>query len=570
MSHFNPDISICIITYNQDTYIRKCLESVIQQNFTGKVELIISDDNSNDKTVDIIKEFISSSKNIINVLFLENKINVGATLNIQKAFSAAKGKYIALLEGDDFWTISDKLQLQYDYLEKNPKFNLCYTSVDMINKDDKFIRRLPLKHFRNKVSTVQDLIIYDSFMPTCTLFFKNEYINYLPKEFFVLRNGFDWILNIILANKSNIGYIDLVTAVYRSNSSDTAYSSNKLNTILNDAIILNNAAKSFLNNKFDNIFSNKISNYYYELSIFYLNNKKLKLFFYNIYLSLKINVFNKNILVLFFILLPKSILKRFKYIKKLFFKFNKLFQEFLILYKVKNKIHKNYVLGRTACLGQDVFKMLELDVEFINFQKARIDVFENSKKIKNTYALNYVVRDDIKSLVKELSLIKYFFSFNTPKFILIDSYSELTDQNFVHNKCKEINFFCNFSDINHNENFKTNFTYLGLLDLNLIDFYYRIFFQKLSTNYPNCKIIFIHFPTKLDTRLKFIDRGNKIIDVIENLSKEFNNLYSIKAEDKIVDFPINDKKQFINAFPYHYNYETYRDITNKVINVIKC
>lgn len=135
-----PLLSIVTITYNHEPYIRKCIEGVLMQQVNFPIEFIIAEDCSTDGTLAICKEYAEKYPDLIKLITSEN--NVGAIANERRAMKAAKGKYIAFCEGDDYWTDPLKLQKQVDFLEEHldysVTFHRCkhYNVVDGTTKDD--------------------------------------------------------------------------------------------------------------------------------------------------------------------------------------------------------------------------------------------------------------------------------------------------------------------------------------------------------------------------------------------------------------------------------------------------
>lgn len=123
-----PLVSICCISFNHAAYIRKCLEGFLMQETTFKYEILINDDASTDDTQDIIKSYEAKYPEIIKpILHVENQYSkgLGGKMNIMFNFPRAKGKYIAMCEGDDYWTDPFKLQKQVDFLEAHAGFSLA-------------------------------------------------------------------------------------------------------------------------------------------------------------------------------------------------------------------------------------------------------------------------------------------------------------------------------------------------------------------------------------------------------------------------------------------------------------
>ncbi|GKU31645.1 glycosyltransferase family 2 protein [Clostridium folliculivorans] len=110
-------VSVAMITYNHGKYIRQALDSVLMQKVSFKYEIIIGDDYSPDDTQDILREYQEKYFNIVKPIFRQK--NVGATTNYYEVNKMCRGKYIAVLEGDDYWIDENKLQIQVDFLESN-------------------------------------------------------------------------------------------------------------------------------------------------------------------------------------------------------------------------------------------------------------------------------------------------------------------------------------------------------------------------------------------------------------------------------------------------------------------
>lgn len=116
------DVSICITTYKHEKYITQCLESIFAQEFGGTYEIIVCNDNSPDFTEAVILEIINTHPKGNTVKYFKNVPNLGYVKNTLFSFSKASGKYIAILDGDDYWIDSSKLQQQFDFLEAHPDF----------------------------------------------------------------------------------------------------------------------------------------------------------------------------------------------------------------------------------------------------------------------------------------------------------------------------------------------------------------------------------------------------------------------------------------------------------------
>ncbi|SEG50172.1 Glycosyltransferase involved in cell wall bisynthesis [Halpernia humi] len=211
-----PKISACIVTYNQEDLISQCLDGVLIQDYPGEIEIVLSDDCSTDNTDAVITDYIATKKipENITVKYISQQINKGYVRNLMFVLSDATGDYIALCDGDDYWTSVDKLRKQCDFLEKNPDYSLCYTSYQCIDlKGNKLgVARSGL----NKKNTADEVLQGRFLLPIRTAFsrnFSNEFVPFFEK--FLNPTSADRIYPYFYALKGKVKFFDEITAVYR-------------------------------------------------------------------------------------------------------------------------------------------------------------------------------------------------------------------------------------------------------------------------------------------------------------------------------------------------------------------
>ena len=239
------------------------------------------------------------------------------------------------------------------------------------------------------------------------------------------------------------------------------------------------------------------------------------------------------------------------------------------LYSIKIRMlnrNANWVLGRVACMGQDTFKLLNIDVPIQNIQKGRVDylndlIAQTKFKARTNQIIPHIIREDIKGLVLQQQ-VNFVFKRKPPIALYMDSYSELTDQRFYYKKDKW-SFCANYSDINHSLKFKNTFDARGLLSVDELYDNYQVFFKNVRVNYGLVPIFFLHFPVKLDKREKFQTRYSKIKEAIDKVKTEFEPFYSIEADENIVEWP-EERLPGLENFPYHYNKSTYKNLADKI------
>lgn len=208
-----PKISICTITYNHEEFIAQAIEGVIMQKTIASYELVIGDDCSTDGTRGICLGYQKKFPDRIRLILREG--NVGSLKNFIQTLFTCKGQYVALLEGDDYWTDPYKLQKQADFLDNNPDFAICFHLVDWLDQESGRIKDWKYgPPIRKPYYTIDDLLEHSNFIPTCSVMFRNNLFNKFPEWFFNSPVG-DFPLNILNAQYGKIGFINEPMAVYR-------------------------------------------------------------------------------------------------------------------------------------------------------------------------------------------------------------------------------------------------------------------------------------------------------------------------------------------------------------------
>lgn len=226
-----PLVSISCITYNHASYIKECIDGFLMQKTNFNFEVLIHDDHSTDGTEEIIKEYAKQYPDIIKPLFeKENQYSLGkpigsAVWNLPRA----RGEYIAICEGDDYWTDPYKLQKQVDFLESHPDYGMCYTKVKrFVQKSNQFIDEW------GGPNETMDKLLIENTIPTLTaVFHKAIYYNYLT-EIHPSKRGWlmgDYPIWLYFAQNSKIKFINETTGVYRI-CTESASHSNDLEKII--------------------------------------------------------------------------------------------------------------------------------------------------------------------------------------------------------------------------------------------------------------------------------------------------------------------------------------------------
>jgi len=232
MSNFDSDIMVSIncITYNHEKYIKDAIEGFLMQKTKFKYEILIHDDASTDRTPDIIKKYEQEYPDIIKPIYeVENQYSQGKRVNFEFNYKRSKGKYIALCEGDDYWTDPYKLQKQVDFLEQHTNFSMCFHNVEVIDENGtKLQEHWPANPKVGKITTLKD-ILKGNYIPTLSTVFRNKSIN--SREFYTLSEGLcfeDWIYHILNAKNGPIYYFEEKMGVYRVTNAGLSRSTDKI------------------------------------------------------------------------------------------------------------------------------------------------------------------------------------------------------------------------------------------------------------------------------------------------------------------------------------------------------
>jgi glycosyltransferase involved in cell wall biosynthesis len=211
--HQRPLLSICCVAFNHEDYIEQSIDGFLSQKTTFPFEIIIHDDASTDNTQDIIKHYYKQRSNIIKpFLQTKNQYSISKFTFIQKLFQSAQGRYIALCEGDDYWTDPFKLQKQVDFLEKSPEFSICFHKVMIL--EDGYLRKDYLTRVPSQVSTIIDLAQQGNYIHTPSCVFRNNASTMFGSNFSKSPIG-DYYIHMMNAQLGKLYHMDEAMAVYR-------------------------------------------------------------------------------------------------------------------------------------------------------------------------------------------------------------------------------------------------------------------------------------------------------------------------------------------------------------------
>ncbi len=202
-----------MITYNHEAFIAQAIEGVLMQETNFDVELIIADDCSPDKTEEIVNNFISTHPKGKLIKYFRHPENIGMHRNGAFAGEQCKGKYVAICEGDDYWTDPLKLQKQFDFLEANNECSLCFHPAKILKPNGKIVEEFEIS-LPKKFHQLEDMARFGNYIRTPTVMVRNIL---QEKDIDLLKKcpAGDFPLYLLLGQYGDYGFIQDTMSVYR-------------------------------------------------------------------------------------------------------------------------------------------------------------------------------------------------------------------------------------------------------------------------------------------------------------------------------------------------------------------
>jgi glycosyltransferase involved in cell wall biosynthesis len=215
---FRPVLTICCITFNHERYIAQALDGFLKQRTDFPVEIIVHDDCSTDRTASIVRDYQNRHPGLIRaVLRVENQYAQGK--RIMPMFADwVDGEFVAVCEGDDFWTDPEKLQRQVDYLRTHPKAAGCFHDTSVVDDEGKVIADSYFDSQRISFSRHDVLATLLSREPTCSLVFRRT-VFAPPLPAWYLRRPSDLYLDLLITEYGTFDFIRRNMGSYRRHAS---------------------------------------------------------------------------------------------------------------------------------------------------------------------------------------------------------------------------------------------------------------------------------------------------------------------------------------------------------------
>ena len=208
-------VSVLVVTYNHEKFVGEALQSVLSQRLPQPFEILISEDCSTDGTREIVRGFAKTHPHLIRLLLSER--NLRSNEVVARGFRAARGRYIAYLDGDDFWTSNDKLRMQITFLDAQPDLTICFHNVQVVDEHSQSIGRLWTAPGQPELSGLHELLRGNP-IAASSVVYRRAAVAELPawyERFFPVT---DWPLHVLYAREGRIGYLDRTLGAYRLHS----------------------------------------------------------------------------------------------------------------------------------------------------------------------------------------------------------------------------------------------------------------------------------------------------------------------------------------------------------------
>jgi glycosyltransferase involved in cell wall biosynthesis len=208
-----PLVSVCVTTYNHEPYLATALDAILAQRCDFGVEIILGEDCSSDDTLAVCCRY--AEKYPENITLIASTENVGWRANYRRCVEAARGKYIAFCDGDDYWCDENRLAEQVALMEQQPNVGLCYTLAERRDAEGVLVGRFPI----GEGHTTLDTLLHDWCVENCTTLARRDLVlAYYTTE--KPENRPEWLTEdlpmwLFVAAHSEVAYIDRATAVHR-------------------------------------------------------------------------------------------------------------------------------------------------------------------------------------------------------------------------------------------------------------------------------------------------------------------------------------------------------------------
>lgn len=252
-------VSVAFITYNHEPFVAQALESALMQEGV-EFEIVVGEDRSTDRTREIVAGYAERNSERIRLLPAEK--NLGMHRNTERTLQACTGEFVALLEGDDYWTAPDKLRKQVELLDRCPGYALCFHNVIVVYEDSR-----PSHPFRGDdsktVFTAEELAA-ENFISTCSAMLRNR--PRIPYPGWLLRMPMlDWPLFLLCAERGAIAYLTDRMGAYRVHAGGIWASLDRVD-VLEKSLLASRMIRENMGGRYGKAMDRSVSRWHYEIA----------------------------------------------------------------------------------------------------------------------------------------------------------------------------------------------------------------------------------------------------------------------------------------------------------------
>jgi len=206
-------VTVLLITYNHAEYVAESVKSILRQRIDEAFDIVVADDGSTDDTVSILQRCAKANPQV-RFTFLDSSANLGITQNYRRAFAACRSEYVAVMEGDDYWTSPYKLARQRDFLDAHWECDSCGVNYFLFDENGcRFCQPIPATS-GHAVFAAPDIITENVVGNFSTCMYRQTALTNLPRSVFDTR-AYDWAINICVSRRALFGFLYEPMAVWR-------------------------------------------------------------------------------------------------------------------------------------------------------------------------------------------------------------------------------------------------------------------------------------------------------------------------------------------------------------------
>jgi glycosyltransferase involved in cell wall biosynthesis len=205
------EVSVLLLTYNHREFIAQCVESALKQTTTFRYEIVIADDCSSDGTREIVQQYARHHPDMIQILPRTQRLGVCGSFF--SAYTACRGRYVAILEGDDYWSSPAKLEMLAAALDAHPEASLAFHDVRILLHQSGEEKERPFRA-RSSMLTLEDFLTHNFVLNCSSVMYRNALLSEIPDWAFTL-SYYDWTLHLLNLEHGHALHVPACLSVYR-------------------------------------------------------------------------------------------------------------------------------------------------------------------------------------------------------------------------------------------------------------------------------------------------------------------------------------------------------------------